>query len=280
MTPFMHSAPLSQVARPHSRTLRVGGVSFLNAKPLIYGLEHDRNVALKLAVPSQLLAGLQQGKFDVALLPVIDYQRLDNLALVPAGGIGCDGPTLTVRIFSKKPIAEIKTLACDTDSHTSVALARVILAEKYHIQPIFSDLQRDDQQTDAKLLIGDKVVCEEPPGFDHQLDLGQAWRKFTGLPFVFAIWTARGGVDLHDLPDRLAAAREQGLGHIDEILKKYAIPRGWPAGLALEYLTVYLKFEIAQPQLNAIAAFHELCARHGIIDSPPKPLRLYRSLSH
>lgn len=255
-------------------------MSFLNAKPLIYGLENDRNVALKLAVPSQLLTGLEQAQFDVALLPVIDYQRLDNLVLVPAGGIGCDGPTLTVRIFSRKPIEQIKTMACDTDSHTSVALARVILAEKYQIHPVFSDLQRDDQQTDAQLLIGDKVVCEEPPVFDHQLDLGQAWREFTGLPFVFAIWTARGGVDLHDLPDRLTAAREQGLQHIDEILKKYAVPHGWPAGLALQYLTVYLKFEIAPPQLDAIARFHELCARHGLIANPPKPLRLYQPLSH
>ena len=104
-------------------------MSFLNAKPLIYGLENDRNVALKLAVPSQLLTGLEQAQFDVALLPVIDYQRLDNLVLVPAGGIGCDGPTLTVRIFSRKPIEQIKTMACDTDSHTSVALARVICSE-------------------------------------------------------------------------------------------------------------------------------------------------------
>src|SRR6266404_8596497 len=109
---------------------RIGSVSYLNAKPLIYGLEREKGIQVELEVPSRLLGGLRQGRFDVALLPVIDYQRCDGLCLVPSGGIGCDGPTLTVRIFSRRPIEKIKTLACDTDSHTSVALARIVLAEE------------------------------------------------------------------------------------------------------------------------------------------------------
>jgi chorismate dehydratase len=270
-------SPTAELATPKSRTLRIGSVSFLNAKPLIYGLEDQSDLSLKLAVPSQLLAGLEEERFDVALLPVIDYQRLNELTLVPAGGIGSDGTTLTVRIFSRKPIAEIRSMACDTDSHTSVALARVILAERYGITPEFADLRDDQQQTDAKLLIGDKVVCEEPAGFQHQLDLGEAWKELTDLPFVFAIWTARATVDLRDLPDRLANARQQGMAHIDEIVQQYATSRGWPADLARQYLTRYLKFEIGPPQLQAIAQFHELCAKHGIIPTPIKSLRLYHA---
>src|SRR2546423_1541037 len=115
--------PMSALSHPSVvKTLRIGSVSFLNAKPLIYGLEEAPDLDLKLEVPSRLLAGLRDGRFDIALLPVIDYQHLENLCLVPSGGIGCDGSTLTVRIFSKKPIEQIQTLACDTDSHTSVAL--------------------------------------------------------------------------------------------------------------------------------------------------------------
>src|SRR5258708_34688178 len=221
---------IADIPRKTSQQLRLGSVSYLNGKPLIYGLEHDENVGLRLEVPSRLLAGLREKRFDVALLPVIDYQRLDGLCLVPSGGIGCDGPTLTVRIFSKKPVEQIRTLACDTDSHTSVALARVVLAAKFGIQPKFIDLVHgDDRPVDARLLIGDKVVCEEPPGFDHQLDLGFAWKEMTGLPFVFAIWTARKGVDLGDLPERLARAREEGLKHVDELIARHALPRGWPA---------------------------------------------------
>ena len=247
------------------RTLRIGSVSYLNAKPLIYGLDEAEDVELRLDVPSRLVAGLRDARYDVALLPVIDYQRLENLCLVPSGGIGCDGSTLTVRIFSKKPIEQIKSLACDTDSHTSVALARVIFGERYGRCPEFVDLVHgDDRPVDARLLIGDKVVCEEPPGFDHQIDLGHAWKELTGLPFVFAIWTARKGVDLGDLPQRLERARAEGLAHVDELIERYAIPRGWPAGMALQYLTVYLKYEVGAEQLGAIARFHELAAKHGI----------------
>src|SRR5690242_6171668 len=192
--------------------LRVGSVSFLNAKPLIYGLEHAAGIDLGLDVPSRLLDGLRDGRFDVALLPVIDYQRMRGLRLLTAGGICCDGPTLTVRIFSPVPIERIESLACDTDSHTSVALARILLADRYGVRPEFMDLHatRDESAPSpartnaARLLIGDKVVCEEPRDLPHQLDLGEAWRQWTGLPFVFAAWMARPGLDLGDLPARLA----------------------------------------------------------------------------
>src|SRR5258706_5834298 len=113
---------------------------------------------------------------------------MDGLCIVRSGGIGCDGETLTVRIFSKCQVTEIKTLACDTDSHTWVALARVIFAERYDMRPAFVDWTREEAQPcDAKLLIGDKVVCEEPPGFEHQVDLGAAWRGLSGRPVVFAV---------------------------------------------------------------------------------------------
>ncbi len=109
---------------PATATLTIGSVSYLNAKPLIYGLDSadDRDLRLVLDVPSRLGDGLRDRRFDVALLPVIDIQRIDGLRLLTSGGIGCDGPTLTVRIFSGRPIQQIKTLACDPDSHTSVAL--------------------------------------------------------------------------------------------------------------------------------------------------------------
>ena len=280
MKPLMQASFANSLIAPTpakaEQSLRIGSVSYLNAKPLIYGLEDDAGVDLKLDVPSRLLEGLREKRFDVALLPVIDFQRLENLCLVPSGGIGCDGPTLTVRIFSKKPIGQIQSLACDTDSHTSVALARVILSEHYGISPTFTDLVHGaDIPTDARLLIGDKVVCEEPQGFDHQLDLGHAWKKLTGLPFVFAIWTARKGIDLGDLPQRLEQARIDGLEHVNDLIPQYGIPRGWPAGMALQYLTVYLKFDVAARQLQAIRLFHELAAKCGVITSPARPLEIY-----
>jgi chorismate dehydratase len=253
-----------------SKPLHVGSVSFLNAKPLIYGLESDLSVRLALDVPSRLLDGLVDERYDVALLPVIDFQRMPGLRLVPSGGIGCDGPTLTVRIFSPVPLEQIRTLACDTDSHTSVALARIVLARLYGIRPTFVDLAAGAVTSDtALLLIGDKVVCEEPKSLPHQLDLGDAWKRLTGLPFVFAAWIAREGVDLRDLPERLELAKRDGLAHLDEIIQRYAVPRGWPADVAHRYLAEYLKFDVGAEHVSAIEKFHQFAFEEGLIDHAP-----------
>jgi chorismate dehydratase len=247
---------------------------------LIYGLESLDWIDLSLDVPSRLLGGLVEKRFDVALLPVIDYQRMSGLRLLTAGGIGCDGPTLTVRIFSREPMNEIRALACDTDSHTSVALARVVLAERFGIRPTIVDFdfhreRNPVEQTEVKvaqLLIGDKVVCQEPHGYPHQIDLGQAWKELTGLPFVFAAWMARDGVGLGTLPAVLERARRSGLRHVDEIIEAHAVPRGWPAHVARQYLTEYLKFDIGPQHLEAIRLFHRLAHKHGIIPHVPREL--------
>src|SRR4051812_37976546 len=99
-----------------ARTISIGSVSFLNARPLIYGLDDAADMKLSLDVPAKLLEGLRNQSYDVALLPVIDLQRMRDLLVVPSGGIGCDGPTLTVRLFSQRPIEQTRVLACDPDS--------------------------------------------------------------------------------------------------------------------------------------------------------------------
>ena len=266
--------------RPRQAT-RIGSVSYLNAKPLIHGLDEADDVDLSLAVPAKLIDGLRDGRLDVALLPVIDYQRLAGLAVIPSGGIGCDGPTLTVRVFSRVPVDRVRTLACDTHSHSSVALARVIFAEAYGTTPRFVELDTDDPHADssaapaaaeARLLIGDKVVCEEPTGFPHQLDLGEAWQRLTGLPFLFAFWVARDGVGLGDLPERLSAAKRAGLADVDGLVRRFAVPRGWPADLARRYMTEFLKYDVGPRQLEAVRLFHALAFQHGMLDRPPRPL--------
>jgi chorismate dehydratase len=255
---------------------RIGCVSYLNAKPLVFGLDADPEIDLQLDVPARLLDGLIHERFDVALLPTIDYQRMENLALLPVGGIGSEDQTLTVRIFSKVPMAEIRTLSCDAESHTSVALARIILSEAFHIHPEFVS----SDTADARLLIGDKVITGIPgrgrPGsadFPHELDLGSAWRKLTGLPFLFACWTARHDANLDDLPDRLLAARQRGLANIPIILQRDAAPRGWPPETARKYLTEHLSYEVGPRQLQAVRLFHDLAARHGLIPAS-RPLTI------
>lgn len=256
--------------------IRVGSISFLNTRPLVWGLDHWPDLHIEQDVPSRLAQGLSEGRYDVALLPVIDCQRIEGARLLTVAGIGSEDATLTVRIFSTRPIDQIRSMACDTDSHTSVALARVVLAEKYGLRPDFVERSAASGQcSDAVLLIGDKVVCEEPAGMPHQLDLGRAWRQLTGLPFLFAAWTARADVDLGDLPRRLALAKHQGLENVQQIVQRYAVPRGWPAELARQYLTVYMNYDIGPRQLQALERFYALAHKHGVLGQPPRPLELY-----
>ena len=253
--------------------MKLAAVEYINSKPLIHGLAEEAGLDLALDVPSALLGRLEDRSADVALLPVIDYQRLAGLRVVPAGGIGCDGPTLTVRLFGRRAIGATRVLACDGDSHTSVALARVVLAEAYGLAPEFVPLAHA-ASADTLLLIGDKVICEAPPDgeFPHQLDLGGAWKELTGLPFLFAVWTARAGVELGDLPARLERAKREGLAEVDRIVETLAVPRGWPASVARRYLTEYLKFDVGERQLEAVRRFHQLAAKHGMIGPDVRPL--------
>lgn len=259
---------------------RIACVEYFNTKPLIEGLDRDPSTRLSLAVPAKLIESLacdidDPHAADVALLPTIDYQALPDLRIIPAAGIGCDGPTLTVRLFARVPIEQVTRVACDIESHTSVALAKVLFAKLWKASPTFvSSPAASDEPHEARLLIGDKVICEAPTDMPHQVDLGEAWKALTGLPFVFAIWTARPNVKLGDLPAKLVAAKAQGLAQAAELVDRYAVPRGWPADIALAYVTRYLKYDIGERQIEAIERFHEYADEIGVLPGARQPLSI------
>ena len=261
----------------------IGCVSFLNARPLIDTLDARDDLAVRFDVPSGLLDDLVAGEVDIALCPVIDYQRAARpLTVVPVGGIGCDGPTLTVRLFSRVPIEHVAQVHADTDSHTSVALMQVILRERYRLPVDVVDhaparLEAPPEcWPEALLLIGDKVVTRQPPEamFPHQLDLGEAWREMTGLPFVFAVWMAEADTPLGRLPEVLDAARRRNADRIDTIVDTQAARAGWPRDLAAEYLGRLLRYPIGPRELKAMQHFWDLAGKHMLIESV-RPLRLY-----
>lgn len=255
-------------------------MSFLNARPLVDRLEREESVTLEARVPSRLLAALEGGRTAVAMCPVIDFQRSAvDLVVVPAGGIGSDGETLTVRLFSRRPIASVDSIAVDEDSHTSVALLQVVLDGLYGRRPAIEPLSRAMARPappEAQLLIGDKVVTAEPPSrlYPHQLDLGSAWKELTGLPFVFAVWMARADRELGRLPDLLTRTRRRNAARIGEIVDQYHAAAGWPAALARRYLGELLRYEIGPRELEAIELFWARCHELGLIPRL-RPLRLY-----
>lgn len=254
-------------------------VRYLNARPLDDRIERQPDVELVRHVPSRLLATLESGGADLALCPVIDFQRAATpLEIVPAGAIGCDGPAMTVKVFSRRPVAAIDTIAVDRESHTSVALLQVVMRDLFGREPELRPLSdaTDPGAADAVLLIGDKVVTAPPDraSYPYGLDLGAAWRELTGRPFVFATWMAPAGRDLGTVPLRLDELRRRNRKRLARIVAEHAAASGWPEPLALQYLSRNLRFDIGARELAAVAEFWRRCHEVGVIDEV-RPMRLY-----
>jgi chorismate dehydratase len=268
--------------------IRIACVRFLNTAPLIEGLSKLEGLELVPTVPSRIAAMVASGEADLGLCSIVDAVMSDvPLALIPAGMIGCDGPTLTVRLFSRVPWEKVTTLHADTDSHTSVALARLILSRRFGCTPAVAafDAARREAAEQASsnpagdvhgwpetvLLIGDKVVTSHPPDsvYSHQLDLGEEWKRLTGLPFVYAMWMCRA-TNLDSEPGRVrirhAAAlldrqRRHNATRLGAIVRKHAPAAGWPLDLAEKYLGELLRFEVGPREREAIEGFFsDACA--------------------
>lgn len=270
-------------ARSASARARIGAVSYLNTLPLVAGLESTEDLDVRLAAPSRLAAMLHDGLVDVALAPVIESQRSPSpVALLPVGMIGSSGETLTVRLFSRRPISETRRVYADVESRTSVALTRIILNDQFGIDAeiIEFDARKGVARTGDKieapetmLLIGDKVVRAGPDAeaYPHQLDLGQAWRDLTGLPFVYAIWMCIE--DRLDEPAvRLACAaldhqRRHNQTRLDWLVTQHAGEHGWPSDLAREYLGHHLRYGVSNDDRTAIDAFLDAAHRVGAFET-------------
>jgi len=247
---------------------RLGVVSFLNARPLIEGLEGQVGVGLHFAVPSALPAMLREGRADAALIPVIDLARSRGAwERVSDACIGGDGETLTVRVLSRVPPERMGVLHADADSHTSIALARLLWRHRYQRVLKFVPLTRADalEDREAVLLIGDKVVTAALGGFDYGIDLGAAWKQWTGLPFVFAVWAAWADRDNSPLARLLVEARNRGVARAPAIAARMGPLLGWPVALAEEYLTRRLIYTLTPAAREGMQRFLELATEEGII---------------
>ncbi len=254
---------MASTTRRDHRHRRLGAVSFLNARPLVEGLDADTGFDLTYDVPAALPALLDAGCVDAALVPVIDLARRGSAwESVSDACIGSDGETLTVRVYSRRPPEQISTLHVDGDSHTSVVLAQVLWNELYGTGLRIEALSPARQaQAEAILLIGDKVVTQHPPGFEFEIDLGGAWRSLTGLPFVFALWCKPRALDPGDLPELLARARDRGVGRAPAIAADCAAAIGWPVETARKYLTEHLSYTLTPRHRQGLARFFELAAK-------------------
>ncbi len=249
---------------------RLGAVSFLNAKPLIAGLDTDPDIDLVSDVPSRLPAMLDHQLVDVALVPVIDLVRSDRQwQIISDSCIGCEGETLTVRVFSRVAPEQVRTLHVDGDSHTSVALARIVWRELHGVDLTIVPFCGTETlaECEAVLLIGDKVVNNTLLDYEIETDLGSSWKTLTSLPFVFACWAGRRDLegDVPALADRLSAARDCGVAAAKMIAADLGPGLGWPVTLAERYLTARLKFTLGDRQREGLERFLDLAKQYDIV---------------
>lgn len=264
--------------------LRIACVRFLNTLPLIDGLERLEGVELVATVPSRIGEMVASGEADVGLASLIDAATLpEPLMLLPVGMIGCDGRTLTVRLFSDVPFDRVRRIHADSDSRTSIVLARVLLERLHGIRPevvrfdaregVAEEAEEmSDLWPETLLLIGDKVVTSHPPPgrYPHQMDLGEAWRSLTGLPFVYAAWACRASeVDsprIREIASVLDRARRRNAMRLGWLASRRAPEHRWPTPLAREYLTRLLRYEVDERAREGAERFLVEASDLGLIE--------------
>jgi chorismate dehydratase len=249
--------------------VRIGAVNYLNTKPLICDLGLLAPEAeLILDVPSHLADGLAAGELDVALIPIIEYFRAGPYTVVPNIAIATRGPVLSVTLFSRVPWPRIRRVALDEGSRTSAALTQVLLQRRHGVQativPLPLESPADAVDADAVLLIGDRAMRACLPGFAHAFDLGQEWFEWTGLPFVFAVWAVRAGLDLGPVAHALQEAKRRGLERAGLIAHNEAPRLGLDAGFCRRYLSNILHFDLGPRELAGLRHFYMLACELGL----------------
>jgi chorismate dehydratase len=252
-----------------AQTIRIGAVNYLNTKPLIYDLEELAPEArLILEVPSRLADMLAGDELDVALIPSIEYFRAGSFSIIPEIAIASRGPVLSVTLFSRVPWTGIRRVALDAGSRTSAALAQILLRKHYGLKPAVVPLPLQDSaeqaDADAVLLIGDRAMRACLPGFPHAFDLGQEWFEWTGMPFVYAFWAVREGVDLGSVDEALTEAKRRGCARAGIIAHREAPLLGLDAGFCRRYLANILCFDFGPREEAGLRLYYSLACELGL----------------
>jgi predicted solute-binding protein len=245
---------------------RICAVNYLNTVPLVWGMQYGpqrERVALTFEIPAICAEVVERNEAQIGLAPVAEVAR-QALEVVPGHGIACHGAVRSILLVSRTPIRNIRTLATDLSSRTSVQLARIVLRERYGVQPEFRPrppvLETMLAECEAALLIGDPALRIDPATLPYEtLDLGAEWQALTGLPMVFALWAGKAPLD-DGLGAVLEGSYQFGHAHIDDIVEQQFPIRRVTRKLAYEYLTHYIHFEIGGMEMKGLEAFLKLAA--------------------
>ncbi len=251
------------------KRLRLGAVSYLNARPLTWALDRDPDRwSIRYDVPAACAALLHEGAIDLGLIPCIEYLQGDY-RLVPGVGIGSKGAIATVALYARGPLMSIRRMAIDTSSRTSVALVKILCRHRFQINPEFvpspPDLKAMTRDCEAALLIGDPAleVDHEALGL-RKVDLGVEWTAMTGMPFIYAAWTGRPkALGLTEV-DLLKKAQIEGVREREAIAAEYGRGDAVVTARAARYLSDNVRYGLGAAEVAGLQLFLDYAADLGL----------------
>ncbi|MEU4155581.1 menaquinone biosynthesis protein [Actinoplanes sp. NPDC026670] len=269
------------------RRPRVGHIQFLNCLPIYWGLMRSGallDVDLHKDTPERLSAGLVAGDLDIGPITLVEYLRhADELLLLPDLAVGSDGPVLSVNLISTRPPAELdgRPVALGSTSRTGVMLAQMLLSERYGAEPEYfrcpPDLSQMLMEADAGVLIGDpalRAMYEAPGNGLLVIDLAEAWKDWTGLPMVFAVWAVRKDFAaahpglVKDVHEAFQRSRDLCLGELDEVAEAAARWEPFDAATLANYFRA-LDFSLGERQIAGVREFARRAADRGEVPALP-----------
>jgi len=264
---------------PKQKKYALGCVPYQNAKPIVQWLELQKDkipVEIIYEEPSRLPLMLETHLFDAIFTSSFNALQTKDLKILKGVSISSFNQIGSVKIFSKVPADQIKSIALDQSSLTSIHLAQIILKEKYHLTPITKQLPPDLhlmlQDFDAAVLIGDRCINVDEAGL-YEIDLGKEWHDLTGKPFVWALWMGRGNLDKH-LARLILESKKWGILHLKEIIEMVAQNSKWPLAFCKTYYRKNLDFNFKEEHLEGLLLFQKYLLKHGFIQTDHFPQML------
>jgi chorismate dehydratase len=251
--------------------LKVSVVQYLNSVPLVWGMLHgdqQGKYELEFATPAACAEAVRQREADVGVIPSIEYQRMERMEILAGISIASKEEVKSILLLSKLPIAKVQTVAVDNSSRTSAALLSILMRRFYSravdVQSAAPQPEVMLKQADAALVIGDTALTYHGQ-VPEIYDLAAEWRKFTGLPFVFAFWGGHEDAKLARYYKDFEDSRDFGLAHVDDIAAEYAPKLNLSPAAVRSYLTRNIDYSLDEDNRKGLRLFYKLARETGII---------------
>lgn len=262
--------------------MRLGRIGYINCYPVYDAMDRGAVPApaeLVTGTPAELNDLLVAGELDLSVISAIEYARhARDLVILPDLAISCDGPVKSVMLYSKRPVEQLdgRTVLVTASSRTSIALLELLCKEVWRVEPQFAQARAEAADLtslarlphDAVLVIGDPaLLLAAHDGYPERYDLGDAWKTWTGLPFVFAVWAARRALpaaELRRVHGALIASRDWGLAHLDLLAARAGAETGMPAERCRDYLAG-LDYALTYKHLAGLTDFFRRLAARGMV---------------